>query len=238
MAIEDFCRYFTKTTMCHLMNTSIFSFSKRWHLFKHNNEWKPGSTAGGCVVNQDTFFKNPQVLKVARLNGWNFWTNVSWFKRLLVWSLAFFLSPYVPDRLSSYTLAFLPTLLTSCLLAFQPQATCPSSSFPIPFGHLSVLPAFHSASLSFCHSVFLPNSPSPFLPVLWSLSRQPAVLFQYAFSIKDEDEGEVMIALMQEDTRIDRDEGGTNLSIGYFIMKVTCANKLALSVFSAWYFLP
>ena len=29
-----------------------------------------------------------------------------------------------------------------------------------------------------------------------------------------------MIALMQEDTRIDRDEGGKNLTIGYFIMKV------------------
>ena len=29
-----------------------------------------------------------------------------------------------------------------------------------------------------------------------------------------------MIALMQEDTRIDRDEGGKNLSIGYYVMKV------------------
>ena len=62
MAFEDFCRYFSKATMCHLMNTSIFSISKRWHLFKHNNEWKPGFSAGGCVTNQDSFFKNPQVL--------------------------------------------------------------------------------------------------------------------------------------------------------------------------------
>ncbi|KAL9965206.1 hypothetical protein ACROYT_G028976 [Oculina patagonica] len=102
MAFEDFCRYFSKATMCHLTNTSMFSFSKRFHLFKHNNEWKPGISAGGCVTNQDTFFKNPQ----------------------------------------------------------------------------------------------------------------------YAFSVKDENAGEVMIALMQEDTRIDRDEGGQNLSIGYFIIKV------------------
>ena len=29
-----------------------------------------------------------------------------------------------------------------------------------------------------------------------------------------------MIALMQEDTRIDRDEGRKNLSIGYYVMKV------------------
>lgn len=102
MSFEDFCRYFSKATMCHLMNTSIFSLSKRWHIFKHKNEWKPGSSAGGCVTNQATFFKNPQ----------------------------------------------------------------------------------------------------------------------YAFSIKDDDAGEVMIALMQEDTRIDRDEGGKNLSIGYYVMKV------------------
>lgn len=44
-----------------------------------------------------------------------------------------------------------------------------------------------------------------------------------------------MIALMQEDTRIDRDEGGKNLSIGYFIMKVLC-KKNGLSVFSDWHF--
>lgn len=48
---------------------------------------------------------------------------------------------------------------------------------------------------------------------------------QYAFCIKDEDAGEVMIALMQEDTRIDREEGGKNLSIGYFIIKVPFVNK-------------
>lgn len=40
-----------------------------------------------------------------------------------------------------------------------------------------------------------------------------------------------MIALMQEDTRIDRDEGGNNLSIGYFIMKVRCKKKLYNTVY-------
>ena len=62
MAFEDFCRYFTKATMCHVMNTSWFSLSKRWHLYKHSNEWKPGLSAGGCVINQDTFTQNPQVM--------------------------------------------------------------------------------------------------------------------------------------------------------------------------------
>lgn len=42
-----------------------------------------------------------------------------------------------------------------------------------------------------------------------------------------------MIALMQEDTRIDRDEGGKNLTIGYFIMKVWCKKKTGLSLFSS-----
>jgi len=71
MAFEDFCRHFTKATMCHLMNTSRFSFSKRWHLFKHNNEWKPGISAGGCVTNQDTFLQNPQVQEATTLNHSN-----------------------------------------------------------------------------------------------------------------------------------------------------------------------
>ena len=62
MAFEDFCRYFTKATMCHVMNTLWFSLSKRWHLFKHSNEWKSGLSAGGCVINQDTFTQNPQVM--------------------------------------------------------------------------------------------------------------------------------------------------------------------------------
>lgn len=64
MAFEDFCRYFSKATMCHLMNTSILSLSKRWHLFKHTNEWKLGFSAGGCVTNQETFFRNPQVMEI------------------------------------------------------------------------------------------------------------------------------------------------------------------------------
>ena len=82
MAFEDFCRHFTKATMCHLMNTSRFSFSKRWHLFKHNNEWKPGISAGGCVTNQDTFLQNPQVQEATTLNHSN-----KYFQRICMRSL-------------------------------------------------------------------------------------------------------------------------------------------------------
>ena len=41
---------------------------------------------------------------------------------------------------------------------------------------------------------------------------------QYAFSV--EEEGEVMISLMQEDTRKEKERGVENLTIGYFVMKV------------------
>ena len=44
--------------------------------------------------------------------------------------------------------------------------------------------------------------------------------FQFAFTIKDTEEGEAMIALMQEDTRKSKEEGKENLTIGFFVMKV------------------
>lgn len=42
--------------------------------------------------------------------------------------------------------------------------------------------------------------------------------FQYAFSVHEE--GEVMVSLMQEDTRKEKEKGVENLTIGYFVMKV------------------
>lgn len=41
---------------------------------------------------------------------------------------------------------------------------------------------------------------------------------QYAFSVQEE--GEVMVSLMQEDTRKEKERGVENLTIGYFVMKV------------------
>ena len=61
MAFEDFCRYFTNATLCHVLNKSILSLRKRWHVFKHSYRWTPGTNAGGCVENRSTFLKNPQV---------------------------------------------------------------------------------------------------------------------------------------------------------------------------------
>ena len=61
MAFEDFCTFFTNATVCHVLSKSIFSLRKRWHVFKHNYQWTPGTNAGGCVENRSTFLKNPQV---------------------------------------------------------------------------------------------------------------------------------------------------------------------------------
>ena len=44
------------------------------------------------------------------------------------------------------------------------------------------------------------------------------MFFQYAFTVKEE--SEVMISLMQEDTRKEKERGVENLTIGYFVMKV------------------
>ena len=41
---------------------------------------------------------------------------------------------------------------------------------------------------------------------------------------------------MQEDTRIERDEGGKNLSIGYYIMKVR--QEIVLEKNQDWLFCP
>ena len=67
MAFEDFCSYFTNSTICHVINKSIFSLRKRWHVFKHNYQWTPGSTAGGCVENRSSFLSNPQVIVLATM---------------------------------------------------------------------------------------------------------------------------------------------------------------------------
>ena len=52
--------------------------------------------------------------------------------------------------------------------------------------------------------------------MIWCLF---VVHFQYAFTVKEE--SDVMIALMQEDTRKEKERGVENLTIGYFVMKVT-----------------
>ena len=59
--------------------------------------------------------------------------------------------------------------------------------------------------------------------MLVSFIQESCSLFQYAFSVKED--SEVMIALMQEDTRKEKERGIENLTIGYFVMKVKCKRE-------------
>ena len=60
MNFKDWCCVYTHVAICRLINTSIFSFQKTWHEAKYYGHWDFAS-AGGCVNNKETFFKNPQV---------------------------------------------------------------------------------------------------------------------------------------------------------------------------------
>ncbi|XP_023222794.1 calpain-5-like isoform X3 [Centruroides sculpturatus] len=66
MPFEDFCTHFTDLSMCLLVNTSWFSFSKSWHEMSLYGRWTTGvkgskyDNAGGCISNEETFLRNPQ----------------------------------------------------------------------------------------------------------------------------------------------------------------------------------
>uniref|UniRef100_T1IN91 Calpain catalytic domain-containing protein n=1 Tax=Strigamia maritima TaxID=126957 RepID=T1IN91_STRMM len=66
MTFDDFCTHFTDLSICHLINTSWFSFTKTWCEGISKGIWvqgAPGSNldrAGGCVNNKDSFLRNPQ----------------------------------------------------------------------------------------------------------------------------------------------------------------------------------
>ncbi|XP_060079370.1 calpain-5-like [Ylistrum balloti] len=59
MAFEDFYRYFTSMDICHMINTSFFSFKKTWKQGKAFGEWKRQDRCGGCG-NNGSFLNNPQ----------------------------------------------------------------------------------------------------------------------------------------------------------------------------------
>ena len=62
MPFEDFVFQFTDVSMTHLINTSLFSFSKTWKEFKVISSWnRAAGRAGGCINYPDTFLDNPQL---------------------------------------------------------------------------------------------------------------------------------------------------------------------------------
>lgn len=66
MTMEDYCNHFTDMSICHLINTSWFSFGQTWCEGIHKGQWvrgaqgSPVDRAGGCINNKDTFLRNPQ----------------------------------------------------------------------------------------------------------------------------------------------------------------------------------
>ena len=60
MSLDDFCKHFTSLDMCHVYNTSFFSFKKRWHETVLHGEWMKPHMCGGCP-NHESHIKNPQV---------------------------------------------------------------------------------------------------------------------------------------------------------------------------------
>lgn len=62
MPFEDFVLQFTDVSLTHLINTSLFSFSKTWRESKMTSSWsRTGGRAGGCLNHPATFLDNPQL---------------------------------------------------------------------------------------------------------------------------------------------------------------------------------
>ena len=61
MTFVDFCKHFGSMSICHRVNTSVFSLQKRWHDSLFHGDWIKPYRAGGCSNNKETFLYNPQV---------------------------------------------------------------------------------------------------------------------------------------------------------------------------------
>ncbi|KAG1683975.1 Calpain-5 [Nymphon striatum] len=66
MTFDDFVKYFTEISICHLPKTSWFSFGTTWKEEIFHGKWIAGpkgsetDLAGGCPNNKDSFIRNPQ----------------------------------------------------------------------------------------------------------------------------------------------------------------------------------
>ena len=61
MSWEDFTLQFTDLSIVHLINTSLFSFSKTWRESSLQGRWQRPELAGGCLNHPNTFLANPQI---------------------------------------------------------------------------------------------------------------------------------------------------------------------------------
>uniref|UniRef100_A0A3Q1IQJ1 Calpain 6 n=1 Tax=Anabas testudineus TaxID=64144 RepID=A0A3Q1IQJ1_ANATE len=67
MSFADWCKFFTDTDICRLMNTSVISTHKTWHEAVHFGSWTKHAEpllnrCGGCANHKQTFLQNPQYL--------------------------------------------------------------------------------------------------------------------------------------------------------------------------------
>uniref|UniRef100_A0A0K2V2R8 Calpain catalytic domain-containing protein n=1 Tax=Lepeophtheirus salmonis TaxID=72036 RepID=A0A0K2V2R8_LEPSM len=60
MPFEDFLIHFSEMSICRVINTSVFSFSKTWNEAQFKGQWISPNLAGGCLNNRASFLKNPQ----------------------------------------------------------------------------------------------------------------------------------------------------------------------------------
>jgi len=60
MPWDDFVIQFTDLSINHLINTSLFSFSKTWKEYVSLASWTKPDRAGGCLNHPTTFLDNPQ----------------------------------------------------------------------------------------------------------------------------------------------------------------------------------
>jgi calpain-5 len=59
MPYDDFVSEFSDLSICRLVNTSFFTFKKKWHENCVRGQWTIPNQAGGCP-NHESFLKNPQ----------------------------------------------------------------------------------------------------------------------------------------------------------------------------------
>ena len=75
MSFDDFVKNFTNMDICHMINTSIFSFRKTWKEGSCVSAWKKPHLSGGCANHEKTFLNNPQVrlgdIKSIYASFWN-----------------------------------------------------------------------------------------------------------------------------------------------------------------------
>uniref|UniRef100_A0A3Q3G0R9 Calpain-1 catalytic subunit-like n=2 Tax=Labrus bergylta TaxID=56723 RepID=A0A3Q3G0R9_9LABR len=61
MTLKDFCTFYSNLDICSLCPDFLDgNHSSHWKSSLHEGRWVAGTTAGGCMNNQDSFWTNPQ----------------------------------------------------------------------------------------------------------------------------------------------------------------------------------